>query len=262
MRFNVKCVRECLEKHGMVFTVRRWRSRQENSIVHVPGIGTCLKQRVREIKSPDDLKNTVRLSGFDSLEEWVKQIESFGAMPGWLYFVKIIEREGSDKCSKCSAYATCKLRTQGFSDLCDAPRNEGVRIGDKVVYVKRKPSEDDSYEPEWRSMGYTYNPYSGEEFTPAELYSATPVMMPGPLPEVSHPLDYLDDPVITTKSEIKRRRERYEAKRRERFMENHGYRIKYKLKTLLESDPTKAKRVASRLTLEDWKALSMVGGLR
>jgi len=95
MRFDVRCVKDCLNNKGVVFTVRKWRAYSENEVVWVDGVGRCLKQRMRKIEGKDDLKNIVKLSGFESVEDWWKAIERFGATNGWLYMVKVLKEHVS-----------------------------------------------------------------------------------------------------------------------------------------------------------------------
>jgi len=165
----------------------------------------------------------------------------------------------------CEKGQVCRLWEQGMQDLCPFPEYK-----DKFHVLVRRPKHRSVDAQELRELREERRKRNAEPVsdfdrpTRAEDYSATPVVS-GEFPEAvqdSHPLDYLDDPVVTTRSEIKRHRDMREAQRRERFLMNHGFRLRDKLMQLQKSDPAKAKRVASKLTLEDWKAVCAAGGLR
>src|SRR3990170_1295523 len=49
MRFDVKCVRDCLVNNGVVFTVRSWEGYSALSKVAVDGIGLCTKKRLLRV---------------------------------------------------------------------------------------------------------------------------------------------------------------------------------------------------------------------
>ncbi len=87
MRFDVKCVRECLISAGRVFTVRSWRGYAVESFVDVEGVGKCKKIRIGEISRKEDIARYVNLSGFGSVDEWWQKIEAFGAQKGFLFLV-------------------------------------------------------------------------------------------------------------------------------------------------------------------------------
>ncbi len=52
-----------------------------------------------------------------------------------------------------------------------------------------------------------------------------------------------------------------QTKRLDKFMINHGFRLKDKLEDLMLRNTDKARAFAARLTLYDWKALDYIGGL-
>lgn len=89
MRFDVKCVRECLIKNKVVFTVRRWKSYNVKEFINVDGVGVCVKERVREVHGIQDIKEFVGLSGFERVEDWWEKVKMFGACDGWLYRVEL-----------------------------------------------------------------------------------------------------------------------------------------------------------------------------
>lgn len=66
---------------------------------------------------------------------------------------------------------------------------------------------------------------------------------------------------IVTKSQKAERLGKAIEKKQDKFMINHGFRLKDKLEDLMLRDPVKAKAFAAKLTFDDWKALSDIGGL-
>jgi hypothetical protein len=90
MRFDVKCVKDCLVNNGVVFTVRSWEGYSPLSKVEVDGVGLCTKKRVMKVSRKEDLSQYLSLSGFTSLDDWWAKIASFGACDGWLFEVRVI----------------------------------------------------------------------------------------------------------------------------------------------------------------------------
>ena len=89
MRFDVKCVKECLAKNKIVYTVRTWEGYTGLSNVEVDGIGPCTKKRIMQVIGKEDLAKYLSLSGFGSLDDWWAKIRSFGACGGWLFEVRV-----------------------------------------------------------------------------------------------------------------------------------------------------------------------------
>lgn len=87
MKFEVKCVKDCLITYGRVFTVRSWAGYAQESLVEVDGIGKCRKVRIGKISSMKDIARYIKLSGFASVEEWWNKVCSFGAQEGFLFLV-------------------------------------------------------------------------------------------------------------------------------------------------------------------------------
>jgi len=85
MRFDVKCVKDCLVNNGVVFTVRSWEGYSVLSKVAVDGIGFCMKKRLMRVTRKEDLKQYLSLSGFASLDDWWAKVRAFGACSGWLF---------------------------------------------------------------------------------------------------------------------------------------------------------------------------------
>ncbi len=90
MRFDVKCVKDCLVKNKIVYTVRAWEGYSAVSKVEVDGVGLCTKKRITRVTRKEDLAQYVSLSGFGSLDDWWAKICSFGACSGWLFEVRVI----------------------------------------------------------------------------------------------------------------------------------------------------------------------------
>jgi hypothetical protein len=87
MRFDVKCVKECLKVKGKVFSVRSYCL--ENCEVFVEGVGICRRIRGFEVKRKEELERFVKLSGFESVDEWWNKICEFcGGKRKWVYVVK------------------------------------------------------------------------------------------------------------------------------------------------------------------------------
>jgi len=90
MEFRLKNVRDCLLKHGKVYTVRSyyaWNGGEE-VLVEVDGVGLALRKYVKEVTKKEDLLLFVALSGFENVDDWWKAIEFWCAgKRKWLYFV-------------------------------------------------------------------------------------------------------------------------------------------------------------------------------
>ncbi|MFA4957817.1 MAG: hypothetical protein WC556_12680 [Candidatus Methanoperedens sp.] len=67
---------------------------------------------------------------------------------------------------------------------------------------------------------------------------------------------------ILTRKDKKEQLDRSIEKRQEKFMIDHGFRLKDKLDDLVFRDPARAKAFAARLTLTDWQAINKIGGLK
>ncbi len=89
MRFDLKCVKDCLVKNKIVYTVRSWEGYSVISNVEVDGIGLCTKKRIMRVTGKEDLARYLSLSGFVSLDDWWAKIRSFGASSGWLFEVRV-----------------------------------------------------------------------------------------------------------------------------------------------------------------------------
>ena len=89
MKFDVKCVKECLVRNKIVYTVRSWEGYTALSKVEVEGIGPCTKKRIMQVTGKEDLVKYLSLSGLGSLADWWAKIRSFGACGGWLFEVRV-----------------------------------------------------------------------------------------------------------------------------------------------------------------------------
>ncbi|MDO9099006.1 MAG: hypothetical protein Q7U60_12920, partial [Candidatus Methanoperedens sp.] len=66
---------------------------------------------------------------------------------------------------------------------------------------------------------------------------------------------------ILTKTEKKERLDISIEKKQDKFMINHGFRLKDKLDDLMLRNPDRARAFAARLTFTDWQAIDHIGGL-
>jgi len=90
MGFNVPVVREFLEKHQHVVTVRGYDYHTEFAKVADLNV-TIQRVKVCEIMQESDLNGFVTLSGFKTTRVWWKQIKIFCKGRMWLYRVSIID---------------------------------------------------------------------------------------------------------------------------------------------------------------------------
>jgi hypothetical protein len=87
MRFDVRCVKDCLKNNGRVFTVRSWGGIAQESVVEVEGLGTCNKYRIGKVSGIESVKRYVKLSGFSNVESWWDAIGRFGACNGYIFLI-------------------------------------------------------------------------------------------------------------------------------------------------------------------------------
>ena len=66
---------------------------------------------------------------------------------------------------------------------------------------------------------------------------------------------------VITKKEKNAAIDAAQEKRQDKFMINHGFRLKDKLDDLMLRDIDKARAFAARLTFTDWQAIDHIGGL-
>ena len=74
MKFDVECVRNCLVKNGIVFTVRSYLYNSNWSKFEDKWIKRFL---IKEVECKSDLRDFLKLSGFNSVDEWWEKIEMF-----------------------------------------------------------------------------------------------------------------------------------------------------------------------------------------
>jgi hypothetical protein len=67
--------------------------------------------------------------------------------------------------------------------------------------------------------------------------------------------------IVITRKEKNAAIDAAQAKRQDKFLINHGFRIKDWLEDLMFRNPAKAKAAAAKLTFYDWQALNYIGGL-
>ena len=70
MKFNVKCVREQLEKKGIVYTIRSFKNELVKQVNIEGGIGLCRITLIGEVKKESDIKMFLESSGFKQSEKW------------------------------------------------------------------------------------------------------------------------------------------------------------------------------------------------
>ena len=90
MRFDIKCVKDCLVNNSVVFTVRSWEGYSVLSKVAVDGVGLCTKKRLIRVTRKEDLTQYLSLSGFGSIDYWWARVCRCGACGGWLFEVRVI----------------------------------------------------------------------------------------------------------------------------------------------------------------------------
>jgi len=91
MRFDIRCVRNCLVREGVVFTVRSYLVEGVHGrLVWVDGVGKCWRELVGEVTCKEDLVRFLGLSGFTCVDDWWNKIVGFcGVNQKWLYKVHI-----------------------------------------------------------------------------------------------------------------------------------------------------------------------------
>ena len=67
---------------------------------------------------------------------------------------------------------------------------------------------------------------------------------------------------VVTRKQRTIQQARTQETRQDKFLINHGLRLQTRLQSILATNPTQARTIASTLTFTDWQALSSVGGLR
>lgn len=90
MQFNVSCVKNCLVENKEVFTVRKYKSYGLVSAVKVEDIGMCRKEFIKIITDKKELLDYVKLSGFESLDDWFNKIRMFISENETMYLYRVI----------------------------------------------------------------------------------------------------------------------------------------------------------------------------
>ncbi|MBE0522356.1 MAG: hypothetical protein IBX39_08860 [Candidatus Methanoperedenaceae archaeon] len=161
------------------------------------------------------------------------------------------------------------LSMKGISDLIlnakTTPNGEYWYINRNLIKRKvLRRLSDSKYIPEIALS----NDREEEDKTSLEDYSATPYL------SYESDIPYWKEPEpenklratpegfeVVTRKQKKDMRSKAEEKRQNRFLINHGFRLKDKLESLLKHNPDHARIMASKLSFKDWKALNDVGGL-
>lgn len=91
MRF-VDFLIDFLQEKKEIYTVRRLYYGKAPEVVYVEGVGGCKRVLVKEVRKEEELEPYVALSGFDSLDSWVRKIKEFNPSPGnlYLYHLEVI----------------------------------------------------------------------------------------------------------------------------------------------------------------------------
>lgn len=86
MEFKVRQVRECLLRHGHVYTARGYD--MEAAYVWVDGVGRCFRRQVAVVEKKEDLLPFVKYSGFVNVEAWWEVLQRFvNGQRCWVYYV-------------------------------------------------------------------------------------------------------------------------------------------------------------------------------
>ena len=87
MKFDVKCVKDFLLENGFVFTVRKYKYKENFCIFN-----KVLYKRIfiKQVHNPCDLEDFLKFSGFSLLREWSSKVFEFiGNKDKYLYLVVI-----------------------------------------------------------------------------------------------------------------------------------------------------------------------------
>ena len=88
MKFNIKCVREQLEKKGVVYTIRSFKNELVKQ-VNVEGLGLCRINLIGEVKKESDIEMFTESSGFKQSEKWwAVVVRMYKDKPKFLYKVE------------------------------------------------------------------------------------------------------------------------------------------------------------------------------
>lgn len=230
----------------------------------------------------------------DGIGKWFltreDELRGYLSLPRYEFSSKIVFGEGlHHNCKTCGQRIKCRLLREDFIDLCTgahpAPKGSLVVQGCVITFTRceLKPERivkpktefiksralsllrDDVYIPEsaLKVPGIDEKPAKWED------YSATPFI------DACSDIPFWEEPeeernlratqqgfeVVTRKQRAKRH-ERAEEKRLDKFMLNHGFRLKDRLESLMIHNPVRARIVASKLTFKDWQAIDLAGGLR
>lgn len=162
-----------------------------------------------------------------------------------------------------------KLSLKGQRDLIlnakTTPNGEYWYINRDLIKRKvLRHISDSKYIPE---AALSHNREEGDKTT-LEDYTATPYLSsesdipywkePEPENKVKATPEGFE---VVTRKQKKEMHSIAEGKRQDRFLINHGFRIKDKLESLLKHNPDRARIIASKLSFKDWQALNNIGGL-
>ncbi len=180
----------------------------------------------------------------------------------------------------CERSSKCRLVVQGIGDLCGLYRKHHGKLV--------KPAKIRKIEKTWKPEVMFVKSAPLSLLRASEFIPESALAVPGTDEKPATWEDYSVTPFMDSYDEIalwgkpeeecnlraaeigyefitkKRRKQSLmssEARRRQRFLSNHGFRLKDELKVLMIAEPTKARKLASKLTFEDWKTIDRAGGL-
>lgn len=80
--------------NNFIYTVRRFRYRDEDTTVFIPGVGSCHRELIKEGVVQEDLIRYYGSSGFVTLEDWWNKIVLINPnLPKlYLYYVSVLRR--------------------------------------------------------------------------------------------------------------------------------------------------------------------------
>ena len=84
----IPTLRLFLSEKGSIYTVRRFR--YQLTEVDVEGVGRCKRTLIRYISSKEQLSDYVVQSGFNSVEQWWKAIQTFIPAGGDMWLFKVV----------------------------------------------------------------------------------------------------------------------------------------------------------------------------
>ncbi len=110
MEFKISVVKKCLIDCEMVYTVRKYRTKDKFTVTEVNNVGSCMVERIKMVESVDDIREFTPLSGFKSVYDWWDFVLQFNAVNGWLYHVTVLEDEWANQAHSTSSSLITSLK--------------------------------------------------------------------------------------------------------------------------------------------------------